>query len=41
MRVPQRHIATYLGITNVSLSRIKARKISPLMKSSTNDLCLG
>lgn len=26
MRVPQRHIASYLGITNVSLSRIKARK---------------
>lgn len=28
MRVPQRHIASYLGITNVSLSRIKARKTS-------------
>jgi CRP-like cAMP-binding protein len=41
MRVPQRHIATYLGITNVSLSRIKARKISPIMKSPTNDLYLG
>ena len=26
MRVSQRHIASYLGITNVSLSRIKARK---------------
>jgi CRP-like cAMP-binding protein len=26
MRAPQRHIASYLGITNVSLSRIKARK---------------
>jgi len=26
MRVPQRHIASYLGITNVSLSRIEARK---------------
>lgn len=30
MRVPQRHIASYLGITNVSLSRIKARKATPL-----------
>ncbi|MGN6647810.1 MAG: Crp/Fnr family transcriptional regulator [Cytophaga sp.] len=26
MRVSQRHIASYLGITNVSLSRIKARR---------------
>jgi len=26
MRAPQRHIASYLGITNVSLSRIKGRK---------------
>lgn len=25
-RIPQRHIASYLGMTNVSLSRIKARK---------------
>jgi CRP-like cAMP-binding protein len=26
MRVPQRHIASYLGITDVSLSRIKSRR---------------
>ncbi|MBC7451412.1 MAG: Crp/Fnr family transcriptional regulator [Cytophagales bacterium] len=25
-RIPQRHIASYLGMTNVSLSRIKGRK---------------
>jgi len=30
MRVPQRHIASYLGITNVSLSRIKARRTSAI-----------
>lgn len=38
MRAPQRHIASYLGITNVSLSRIKGRKsilevISPKAKN--------
>lgn len=41
MRVPQRHIATYLGITNVSLSRIKARKVSAIIKPNKSDLCLG
>ncbi len=43
MRAPQRHIASYLGITNVSLSRIKARKsiIDDVLKPGVKNLSVG
>lgn len=42
MRAPQRHIASYLGITNVSLSRIKARKsILEVLKPKTKNLSVA
>ncbi|WP_018341533.1 Crp/Fnr family transcriptional regulator [Cytophaga aurantiaca] len=42
MRAAQRHIATYLGITNVSLSRIKARKsITDVLAPKANNLSVG
>lgn len=40
MRAPQRHIASYLGITNVSLSRIKARKMNSVIKPKSDILGL-
>lgn len=42
MRAPQRHIASYLGITNVSLSRIKARKsIFDVLNPKAKNLSVG
>lgn len=42
MRAPQRHIASYLGITNVSLSRIKARKsILDVLNPEAKNLSVG
>jgi CRP-like cAMP-binding protein len=42
MRAPQRHIASYLGITNVSLSRIKARKsILDVLNPKAKSLSVG
>lgn len=43
MRAAQRHIASYLGITNVSLSRIKARKsiLDNVLKPGVKSLSVG
>lgn len=42
MRAPQRHIATYLGVTNVSLSRIKGRKsIFEVLTPQAGNLSVG
>lgn len=42
MRAPQRHIASYLGITNVSLSRIKGRKsVTDVLSPKATALSVG